>query len=107
MLDEAFVVRFDEPDRDSLLLQTKLIFSTPALRSRMWEQQLALEQAAGPAVAERLGLAPDDLGVRVVVAAFFAAFMVAVDHWQQHDGHEDLRSLLDAAIGHLSEGLRA
>lgn len=106
VLDAVFVDRFEQPDRDLLLLQTKLIFGTPALRSRMWEQQLDLEQIAGPAVAERLGLSLDDFGVRVVVAAYFAVVMVAIDHWQQRDGRDDLRSLLDAALAHLSAGLR-
>jgi len=29
------------------------------------------------------------------------AIEVAKDHWQQHDGREDLGAVLDAAIGHL------
>ncbi len=96
--------RFLERDRESLLARTKLIFSTPSLRSHLWEQQIAMERVGGPVLAERMGLQPDDLGVRVIAAAFFAAVLVAIDHWQQNDGRDDLRRLIDAAIGHLGTG---
>ncbi len=97
--------RFLERDTGSLLARTKLIYRTPALRSRLWEQQLAIERLGVAVLAERQRLPPDDLGLRVIAAAFFAAVLVAIDHWQQHDGRDDLRLLIDAAIGHLADGL--
>lgn len=96
--------RFLQRDRDSLLARMKLIYNTPALRARLWEQQLTIEHLGVAVLAERLGLPPDDLGARVIAAAFFAAILVAIDHWQQNDGRDDLRQLLDAAVGHLSTG---
>ena len=96
--------RFLERDRESLLARTKLIHSTPSLRSRLWEQQLAFERLGAALLAERMGVSPDDLGVRVIAAASFAAVMVAVNLWQQNDGRDDLSQLVDAAIGHLGAG---
>lgn len=96
--------RFYERDRESLLARMKLIYSTPALRSHLWEQQLVIERLGGAVLGERLGLPPDDLRVRVIATAFFAAVLVALNEWQRHDGRGDLGELVAAAVGHLGPG---
>ena len=90
-----------EDDRQALLARLKIVYRTPPLRARRWEFQLEMGRITGAIVAERRGLPPDDLGSRVTAAAAFTAIEVAMDHWQQHDGREDLGAVLDAAIGHL------
>ena len=90
-----------EDDREALLARLKIVYRTPPLRARRWEFQLEMGRITGAIVAERRGLQPDDLGSRVTAAAAFTAIEVAMDHWQQHDGREDLSAVLDAAIGHL------
>ncbi len=99
--------RFLERDRESLLARMKLIYSTPSLRSHLWEQQLTIERLGGAVLGERMGLSSDDLRARVIAAAFFAAVLVALNEWQQHDGRDDLRELVDAAIGHLGDSFGA
>lgn len=88
-------------DREALLARLKIVYRTPSLRARRWEFQLEMGRISGAILAERRGLPPDDLGSRVTAAAAFTATEVAMDHWQQHDGREDLGAVLDAAIGHL------
>lgn len=88
-------------DREALLARLKIVYRTPSLRARRWEFQLEMGRISGAILAERRGLPPDDLGSRVTAAAAFTAIEVAMDHWQQHDGREDLGAVLDAAIGHL------
>jgi len=90
-----------EDDRQALLARLKIVYRTPPLRARRWEFQLEMGRITGAIVAERRGLPPDDLGSRVTAAAAFTAIEVAMDHWQQRDGREDLGAVLDAAIGHL------
>jgi AcrR family transcriptional regulator len=88
-------------DREALLARLKIVYRTPSLRARRWEFQLEMGRISGAILAERQGLPPDDLGSRVTAAAAFTAIEVAMDHWQQRDGREDLGAVLDAAIGHL------
>jgi AcrR family transcriptional regulator len=90
-----------EDDRVALLARLRIVYRTPSLRARRWEFQLEMGRITGAIVAERRGLPPDDLGSRVTAAAAFTAIEVAMDHWQQRDGRDDLRAVLDAAIGHL------
>lgn len=88
-------------DREALLARLRIVYRTPSLRARRWEFQLEMGRISGALLAERRGLRPDDLGSRVTAAAAFTAIEVAMDHWQQHDGQEDLVAVLDAAIDHL------
>jgi AcrR family transcriptional regulator len=90
-----------EDDRKALLARLRIVYRTPSLRARRWEFQLEMGRISGALLAERRGLQPDDLGSRVTAAAAFTAIEVAMDHWQQHDGREDLVTVLDAAIDHL------
>ena len=90
-----------DDDRAALLARLRIVYRTPSLRARRWEFQLEMGRIAGAILAERRGLRSDDLGSRVAAAAAFTAIEVAMDHWQQHDGREDLVTVLDAAIDHL------
>jgi hypothetical protein len=90
-----------EDDREALLRRLRVVYRTPSLRARRWEFQLEMGRISGTLLAARRGLRPDDLGSRVTAAAAFTAIEVAMDHWQQHDGREDLSAVLDAAIAHL------
>ena len=90
-----------EDDREALLARLRIVYRTPSLRARRWEFQLEMGRISGAILAERRGLQPDDLASRVTAAAAFTAIEVAMDHWQQQDGREDLGAVLDAAIDHL------
>jgi hypothetical protein len=97
------LVLVSEEDREALLARLRIVYRTPSLRARRWEYQLEMGRISGAALAERRGLPPDDLGSRVAAAAVFTAIEVAMDHWQQHEGRDDLGAVIDAAIGHLGD----
>ena len=90
-------------DRDALLSRLRIVYRTPSLRARRWEFQLEMGRIAGAILAGRRGLPADDLDSRVTAAAAITTVEVAMDHWQQHDGRDDLGELLDAAIRHLGD----
>jgi len=102
LVAEGFAL-MDEGDTEALLPRLKIIYRTPSLRARRWEYQLGFGRKAGAALAERLGLPPDDLGSRVTATAALIAVEVATDLWQEGDGQGDLGQLLDAAISSLSD----
>jgi AcrR family transcriptional regulator len=92
-------------DRDALLVRTRLILGTPALRARLWEQQAATERLIARALGGRAGGEGDALRTRVVAAACLAAITAAVAAWAERDGGPDLPDLVDAAFAALREEL--
>ncbi|WP_440085450.1 TetR/AcrR family transcriptional regulator [Streptosporangium sp. LJ11] len=84
-------------DREALLVRTRLIVKTPALRARVWENQYATEQLFAHALAARLQTEPT-LSTRVLAAASLAALTTALTCWVDGDGAEDLPSLVDQAF---------
>ena len=97
------LVLVSEDEREALLARLRIVYRTPSLRARRWEYQLEMGRISGAILAERRGLPPDDLDSRVTAAAVFTAIEVAMDHWQQHEGRDDLGTVIDAAIGHLGD----
>jgi AcrR family transcriptional regulator len=95
---------FYDQDRDRLLERSKLGFRTPALQPRLRQQQANLAVGMAALLAERLGVRPDDLEVRAIAAAIAAALFVAIEEWQAHDGQQDLRALIDRALGAVLAG---
>jgi AcrR family transcriptional regulator len=95
---------FYDQDRDRLLERSKLGFRTPALQPRLRQQQANLAVGMAALLAERLGVRPDDLEVRAIAAAIAAALFVGIEEWQAHDGQQDLRALIDRALGAVLAG---
>ncbi|MFD2091114.1 TetR/AcrR family transcriptional regulator [Blastococcus deserti] len=83
--------------RDVLLARTRLVFTTPALRARMADNQFATERLFAEALARRLGV-DVSLDLRVQSAAALAALTVALGTWVESDGTEDLPRLVDRAF---------
>ncbi|MFE6133557.1 TetR/AcrR family transcriptional regulator, partial [Streptomyces sp. NPDC056437] len=67
-------------DREALLVRTRLILRTPALRARLWENQHATEEMLTGALAARSGQEPD-LALRVIAAAALAALTATLTFW--------------------------
>ena len=90
-------------DRDALLVRTRLILSTPALRARLWEQQAA----TGRLIARALAVHPDqdgsDLPTRVVASACLAAITTAILVWAENDGAQELPDLIDQVLALLRD----
>lgn len=100
---EGFKAIYDS-DRAQILARTRLVLSTPALRARLWEQQIATENMIFDAVAAR-GADSDKLRTRLTAAACLAAITVAAMTWVESDGEASLPRLMDEALAVLSEGL--
>ncbi|AQT75614.1 MULTISPECIES: TetR/AcrR family transcriptional regulator [unclassified Streptomyces] len=83
--------------KDALLARTRLIFETPALRARTWDNQYATQQLFVEALRSRT---PDEsaLSTRVVAAAALGAVTAALAAWVESDGDLDLPSLVDEAF---------
>jgi AcrR family transcriptional regulator len=88
--------------RDTLLAQTKLIVSTPALRERMWAGQIATQEV----ILQALEVDQDDprasFRARVTVAACLAAAATAVLAWVENDGTPELPDLIEQAFETLT-----
>jgi AcrR family transcriptional regulator len=94
-------------DRDALLVRTRLILSTPALRARLWEQQAATERLIARALSGHPGQDRDDLRLRVITSACRAAVTTAVAMWAERDGSPELPDLIDQALAALRSGVCA
>lgn len=89
-----------ELDRDTLLAQNKLIASTPALRARLWENQMNAQQLFVDALKKDVPVTKlYELGI--IVAVCLAAAATAVLTWAESDGNSELPELLDHAFGAL------
>lgn len=85
-------------DRGALLARTRLILQTPALRARLWEQQVATERLIARALAARTGEEESDLRTRVVVSACLAAITTAILLWAENDAIDELPDLIGQAL---------
>jgi len=91
-----------EAERDTLLAQNKLIVSTPALRERLWANQMAMQQL----ILQALGSGQHDprpsFQDRITVAACLAAASTAVLTWVENDGTPELPDLIEQAFDTLT-----
>jgi AcrR family transcriptional regulator len=85
-----------DTDRDILLAQNKLIVATPALRDRLWADQIRTQQL----ILEALG--DSRFPTRVMVAACLAAASTAILTWVENDGTPELPDLIDQAFDTLA-----
>ena len=91
-----------ESDRDMLLSQNKLIVSTPALRERLWANQLTTQEAILQALNAGNEDTPAAFTTKVTVAACLAAATTAVLSWVENDGTPELPDLLQEALDTLA-----
>ncbi|WP_067469470.1 TetR/AcrR family transcriptional regulator [Actinomadura macra] len=89
-------------DKDTLLIRTRLVLRTPALRARVWENQHATEETLTQALTARRP-AQSELATRVLTAAALAALTTALTIWVDSEGTEDLPNLVDSAFITLQE----
>ena len=90
-------------DRDAFLAQNMLVVSTPALRERLWADQIATQQLFLRALGDGAGHDHrPSLQARVTVAACLAAASTAILAWVENDGTPELPDLIDAAFEALA-----
>ncbi|MFW6091653.1 MAG: TetR family transcriptional regulator [Actinomycetota bacterium] len=102
-ISEAFRLVYTA-DRDTILSRTRLLLSTPALRARLWENQLATLQVFERALR---GRGSDPFEVRVLAAACLAALTVAITAWAESPDTTELPELIDESFTVLRERLAA
>ncbi|MDP9397831.1 MAG: TetR/AcrR family transcriptional regulator [Actinomycetota bacterium] len=83
--------------RDVLLVRTRLILTTPALRAHRADNQYATERLFADALAARGG-GGSTFDLRVHAAAALAALTVALSSWVDSGGAEHLPDLVDRAF---------
>jgi AcrR family transcriptional regulator len=98
-----------DTDRDTMLAQNKLIISTPALRERLWANQVATQQLILQALRGGEHRPDPDFQTKVTVAACLAAATTAVLTWTENDGATELPDLIEQAFETLTHlgGLKA
>jgi AcrR family transcriptional regulator len=92
-------------EQEELRRRTRLMVEVPAVRARMTETMTDTAKALARALADRGGRNPDDLAVRVSVAAVLAALREATLYWGEHGQDGDLIALADQALDALEDGL--
>ncbi len=91
-------------DREALLIRTRLILRTPALRARLWIAQDTTLDLFATALARRAGLSAPDLATRAQAAAALGAVTAAITAWADGDRDGDLVAFVDAAFAAVQAG---
>jgi AcrR family transcriptional regulator len=89
-------------DREAFLAQNKLVVSTPALRDRLWADQIATQRLILQALSANQDH-PPSFQDRVTVAACLAAASTAILTWVENDGTPDLPDLMEQAFDTLTQ----
>lgn len=93
-------------DRESLLLQGRLIEAEPQLCIANVGAYLCLDRAIADFVAQRTNTDPlRDLYPRLVGGLAATAMQLALFVWCQRGGHDDLADLIDQAFEQMAGGL--
>ena len=108
IMHETLTMVLADPDECAELVQRQLLVrDVPAIRGRSHETMTATGRLLGAVVADRTGRSPDDLEIRVFIAAVFGTLHETTMYWADNGlANDDLLPLLDRAIDVLSTGLR-
>jgi AcrR family transcriptional regulator len=91
-----------DADRDTLLAQNKLIVSTPALRERLWANQITTQELILHALGADQRDPRHSFQDRVTIAACLAAASTAVLTWVENNGTPELPDLIEQAFDTLT-----
>ncbi|MFG2807375.1 TetR/AcrR family transcriptional regulator [Streptomyces massasporeus] len=86
-------------------LRTRLGVEVPAVRARMLENAAATGRLLRDALAERSGLDPDSLELRVFTMSVMGGLMEVSHYWAETGHRDDIRDLVDRALEVLEHGL--
>ncbi|MFE0471247.1 TetR/AcrR family transcriptional regulator [Streptomyces sp. NPDC058947] len=95
----------EEPE--VLRLRARLGVEVPAVRARMLESTAVTGRLLREALAERSGLDPDGLELRVFAMSVMGGLMEASRYWAETGHRDDIRVLVDRALDVLEHGLPA
>jgi AcrR family transcriptional regulator len=103
VLVDGFRLVYDA-ERDTLLAQNTLVVTTPALRERLWAQQIATQQLILQALSAGQDNPRPSFQDRVTVAACLAAASTAILAWVEGGGTPELPDLIEQAFDALAAG---
>ena len=87
-------------DREALLVRVRLTLRTPALRARLWENQVATRDLLAGALVD----GEPDFATRILASACLAALTTALEEWVATGGATELPDLIDDAFRVLAGG---
>jgi AcrR family transcriptional regulator len=88
-------------DREALLVRVRLTLRTPALRARLWENQVATRDLLAAALVND----EPDFASRILASACLSTLTTALEEWVATDGSAELPDLIDDAFRALGGGL--
>ncbi|MFF2405399.1 TetR/AcrR family transcriptional regulator [Streptomyces sp. NPDC058092] len=92
-------------EEEELRQRTRLMVEVPAIRARMTETMSDTAKVLAQALADRSGRNPDDLEVRVFIAAVLGALREVTLYWGEHGQEGDLIAMINQALDTLEGGL--
>ncbi|QDY78730.1 TetR/AcrR family transcriptional regulator [Streptomyces qinzhouensis] len=95
---------FADSEGEAVVQRTALLLNVPAVRARMTETMAETSRVLIRAVADRSGLPPDDLKLRIFTAAVLGALREALVVWAEGGHERELMDLVDEAFGVLRDG---
>ena len=93
-----------EDSKDLRLARARLVESTPSLQTLVLQHEQEWVESFANAVADRLGLDPDDDLRPELTAAVVAAFRAVMNRWIR-SGNADVDQMLDQGLVFLGSGL--
>lgn len=95
-----------EESKDLQMARARLVASTPSLQTLILHHEQEWVQSFANAVADRLGLDPDDdLRPELTAAVIVAAFRAVMNRWIRSGGQAEISQMLDQALAYLGTGL--
>jgi AcrR family transcriptional regulator len=92
---------------DSQATRVRLVLSHPGLKDAQLAGLAELGRVLTQAVAQRVGLDPNDLYAAMVVGSMISAFHLVISRWEADDRTRPLREELDEAFGMLGTGFNS
>lgn len=93
----------EEPE--ATRLRSHLLVQVPAVRSRMMESMSVTGRLLAQAIADRTGLTPDSLEVRVYTMSLVGGLAEISQYWAENDFQDDLADLVDRTLDVIEHGL--
>jgi AcrR family transcriptional regulator len=87
-------------DREALWVRVRLVLRTPALRARVWENQVATRDLLAGALEDGV----PSFATRILASVCLATLTTALEEWVATDGTAELPDLIDDAFQALTEG---
>jgi AcrR family transcriptional regulator len=92
-------------DAEAIRLRAHLMVQVPAVRSRMLESMSVTGRMLSTAIADRTGLDPESLEVRVYTMNLIGGLAEVSLYWADNDFRDDFGDLLDRALTVIEHGL--